>query len=81
LAGQLFVRGTGDQQQESVVDVPHDGCGLKLLSSKGLISFWHTGSLFDSCGFLRAAVNLQRAVFGAAKKPSLVNSRRDFLVN
>jgi hypothetical protein len=48
LAGQLLVRGAGNQQQESVVDIPHGRCGRKMLSSRELISFWHTGMPLDS---------------------------------
>src|SRR4051812_27072158 len=36
LAGQLFARGAGDQQQESVVDVPHGRSRLKWLCNMGL---------------------------------------------
>jgi hypothetical protein len=42
------VGGSGDQKQQRVVDVPHDRCGRKMLSSMWLISFWHTGMPLDS---------------------------------
>ncbi len=42
LAGQLFAGSAGDQQQQSIVDVPHDRSELKVFSSMELISFWHT---------------------------------------
>ena len=44
LPGKLFLRGTGNQEEQLRVDVPHRGCRRKLLSSMGLTSFWHPGA-------------------------------------
>jgi len=81
LPGQLFLRGPGDQEEKFRVDIPHGRSRRKVLISMGMTSFLHTDAPSKSRYFSRAPVNLPVAVFGAAKKSSLVNSRRDFSVN
>lgn len=42
LPGQFPLGRAGDQKEQLRVDVPHGGCRRKVLSSMGLISFWHS---------------------------------------